>query len=219
MPTIESARPWYPKHDPVHGFDHILRVYHLAEVLASEEGADLEIVRAAALLHDIPEGGFSTDSDARESRDDHQHFSSKRASRILEEEGWSPERIAAVQHCIRAHRFRDESEPPRTLEAKVLFDADKLDAIGAVGVVRAIAFAVREGQVLLVEPSERFLESGAKESDEPHSPYHEYHIKLRHIKERLYTPAARALARDRHRLLGEFFEQLIEEIRKEDVIK
>ena len=52
MPTIESARSWYPVNDPVHGFDHVLRVYHLAEQLALAEGADLEIVRAAALLHD-----------------------------------------------------------------------------------------------------------------------------------------------------------------------
>ena len=52
MPTLEQARSWYPASDPVHGFDHIQRVYRMAERLAVEEGADLEIVQAAALLHD-----------------------------------------------------------------------------------------------------------------------------------------------------------------------
>ena len=52
MPTLEQARQWYPEQDPVHGWDHILRVYHMAERLALAEGADLEIVHAAALLHD-----------------------------------------------------------------------------------------------------------------------------------------------------------------------
>ena len=52
MPTIESARTWYPEVDPVHGFDHILRVYRMVGKLATAEGADLEIVQAAALLHD-----------------------------------------------------------------------------------------------------------------------------------------------------------------------
>ena len=56
MPTIEQARGWYSADDPVHGFDHVLRVYFMAERLAQAEGADLEIVRAAALLHDAGDG-------------------------------------------------------------------------------------------------------------------------------------------------------------------
>src|SRR3989304_3806485 len=99
MPTIETARAWYPDDDPVHGFDHILRVYRMAERLAHAEGADLEIVRAAALLHDA-EG--TTPGGAE--RANHHHSSAEFAAEILGAEGWSPERIAAVQHCIRAHR-------------------------------------------------------------------------------------------------------------------
>ena len=62
MITIEIARSWYPASDAVHGFDHVLRVYHLAECLAQIEGADLEIVRAAALLHDASSDQWSVDS-------------------------------------------------------------------------------------------------------------------------------------------------------------
>src|SRR4030066_267758 len=102
MPSIEQARAWAPDSGPVHGFDHVLRVYRMAERLAQAEGADLEIVRAAALLHDA-EGSQTSGGDA--GRVDHHHASAEFAREILEAEGWQAERIAAVQHCIRAHRF------------------------------------------------------------------------------------------------------------------
>jgi uncharacterized protein len=204
LPSIESARAWYPE-DPAHGFDHILRVYHLAGQLALAEGADIEIVRAAALLHDAADPALPDDP---LSRTQHHHQSAGFARRILEAGGWPAERISAVEHAIRAHRFRDPSEPPQTLEAKILFDADKLDAIGATGVARAIAFAVSHGQPPYAPPSESFLRTGQTEAGEPHSAYHEYMFKLRYLEARLFTPAARTLAAARHRLMTEFFEQL-----------
>ena len=69
------------------------------------------------------------------------------------------------------------NETPQTLEAKILFDADKLDVIGAVGVARTIAFDVVVNQPIYTEPSERFLATGEKEPGEPHSSYHEYLFK------------------------------------------
>jgi len=212
MPSIENARSWYPEIDPVHGFDHILRVYRMAERLARTEGADLEIVRAAALLHDAQ--GSQTEG-GEEGRHDHHHASSEFARQILESEGWPPDKIAAVQHCIRAHRFRDNTEIPQTLEAKILFDADKLDVIGAVGVARTIAFDVVVNQPIYAEPSERFLDTGEKEPGEPHSSYHEYLFKLSKIKDRLFTKTAQELAVERHRFLDEYFERLGAEERGE----
>jgi uncharacterized protein len=212
MPDIETARSWYPANDPVHGFDHILRVYRMAERLAREEGADLEIVCAAALLHDAQgsqtEGGES-------GRQDHHHASSDFAQQVLESEGWPLGRISAVKHCIRAHRFRDNSEEPETLEAKILFDADKLDVIGAVGVARTIAFDVVVNQPIYYEPSQRFLETGEKEPGEPHSSYHEYLFKLSKIKDRLFTETARRLAEERHLFMEEYFARLGAEERGE----
>ena len=174
MLTLERAREWYPQRDPVHGFDHIQRVYLMAERLAKAEGADLEIVSAAALLHDI-EGSHP----AGDERHNHHQQSADIAAEILREEGWPPERIAAVQHCIRAHRYRDNREPPATLEAKVIFDADKLDVLGAIGVVRVLGYAIQAGQPDYAEPSQRFLVTGEEEPGEPHSAYHEHLFKLR----------------------------------------
>lgn len=203
MPTLEQARAWYAGADPVHDFDHILRVYRMAERLARAEGADLEIVQAAALLHDA-EGTTPGGAD----RATHHQSSAGFAAEILAAEGWPAERIAAVQHCIRAHRFRDDREPPATIEAKVLFDADKLDVLGAVGACRTAAYAALDGQPFFARPSQRFIQTGEKEPGEPHSAYHEFIFKLRKIKDRLFTPTARALAEQRHAYLQEFFDRL-----------
>ena len=212
MPTIDQAHHWYPDLDPVHGFDHVLRVYRMAERLALVEGADVEIVHAAALLHDA-EGSATAGGEI--GRSNHHHASSEFARQILEAENWPPERIAAVQHCIRAHRFRDNSEPPQSLEAKILFDADKLDVIGAIGVVRTVAFDIVVGQPVYSEPSQLFLSTGEKEPGEPHSSYHEYLFKLSHIKDRLFTATARAIAEERHQFMAEFFTRLAAEERGE----
>lgn len=202
MPSLDAARAWYPQDDPVHGFDHIQRVYALAERIAQAEGADLEIVRAAALLHDA--GGGETGGSGRA---EHQHLSAEFARQVLEAEGWPEERIAAVQHCIRAHRFRGK-EQPESLEAQVLFDADKLDVLGAFGVARTIAYDVTIGQPIYAEPSQRFRQSGEDEPGEPHSSYHEFLFKLGKVKDRLHTATARKIAEGRHEFLVNFFEQL-----------
>jgi len=208
--TLETASAWYPPNDPVHGFDHIQRVYRMAERLALAEGADLEIVRAAALLHDI-EGSHPGEAE----RTNHQYQSAERAVALLREEGWEDTRIAAVLHCIRAHRFRDDREPPATLEAKVLFDADKLDVLGAIGVVRVLGYAFQAGQPAFAEPSLSFLGTGQAIPGEPHSAYHEHLFKLRKVRDRLFTTSAKAIAAQRHDFIEAFFSKLSSEFRGE----
>jgi uncharacterized protein len=210
MPTVQQAQAWYNSTDPVHDFEHVLRVYRSAQRLALEEGADMEIVLAAALLHDA-EGAAS----GGEGRADHHHQSADFAAQVLADEGWPQERIRAVRHCIRAHRYRDTSEPPATLEAKILFDADKLDVLGAVGVARVIAYAVLAGQPVYAQPSQKFLDSGQEEPGEPHSAYHEYLFKLRRVKARMFTATARRIAGERDAYIGEYFRRLGAEYRGE----
>ncbi len=207
MLTLEQARDWYQDADPVHDFDHIRRVFHMAERLAEAEGADLEIVRAAALLHDA-EGS----APGGEERMSHHHRSAAFAADVLKAEGWPAERSAAVQHCIRAHRFRSDGETPQTLEARILFDADKLDVLGAIGVARVVAYAALNGQPFYAQPSPSFLANGEKEPGEMHSAYHEYIFKLRKIKDRLFTPTARAFALERDAYLEQYFQQLQAEL-------
>lgn len=204
MPTIEEVRKYYPEDDAVHGFSHVLRVYRLCERIGQAEGANLRIIRAAALLHDI-EG----DVDLREN---HHLAAAEFAQEVLRQEEWDEEDIQAVLHCIRSHRYRDKKEEPQTLEARILFDADKLDAIGAVGVARAVAYAVRAGMDVFAPPSPHYLKTGELAQGESQTVAHEYLYKLRHIRDRMHTKTGRALAESRHQRLVDFFEGWMEEI-------
>lgn len=210
MLTLEQARQWYPDVDAVHGFDHIQRVYALCQRIGQEEGADMEILLTAALLHDS-KGSHP----GQGQRNNHHLRSAEFAAEVLAAEGWTEERIRAVQHCIRAHRYRRGEDAPETLEAKILFDADKLDVIGAVGVVRALAYAFQVGQPAFAEPSVSFLKDGTKEPGECHSAYHEYLFKLKKIAPSLFTPTARRIAERRQKFLDDYFDELAAEMRGE----
>lgn len=207
MLTLERARAWYPGFDAVHGFDHIERVYRLCEKIGPLEGTDMKILLAAALLHDA-----SGSHPGEGNRNDHHLRSAEFAETILLKESWEPSKICAVQHCIRAHRFR-EDERPQTIEAKVLFDADKLDVIGAIGVTRALAYAFQVKQPAFADPSKEFMRSGKKEAGEPHSAYHEYVFKLKKISGVLLTETAKKIAEHRQIYLNGFFEELADEMK------
>jgi uncharacterized protein len=202
MISIEEARRHYPSAAKgSHGFDHVLRVTALAERIAKEEGADVEIVRAAALLHDVA---------AEPDRETHHLAGAARAREILMVLGEPPERVEAVAHCVQAHRFRKPEEGPRTLEAECVFDADKLDAIGAVGVARAFVYGAELGQRLWGDVSPEF--KVGRDTGEPYTAHHEYYRKLIHIRDRLYTEAGRRIAAARHRAMVDFFERMALEV-------
>lgn len=206
MLSIEQVRALYDHADPIHDFAHVMRVVRLADHLAALEGADREVVRTAALLHDIARSGDESYALQADAESDHALLAAREARRILA--GADPAFVDAVVHCIEAHRFRNDIVP-QTIEAKVLFDADKLDAIGAVGVARAFAYGGALGQPLWGDVSPDYSPG---QGDELHTAHHEYHIKLRHIKDRLYTASGRRLAEDRHRFMVAFFEQMAAEI-------
>jgi uncharacterized protein len=112
-----------------------------------------------------------------------------------------------ILHCIAAHRFR-RGDTPRTLEAKVVFDADKLDAIGAVGVARAYLFAGELG-ARLHSPEVDVTRAADYSVDD--TGYREYVVKLSKIKGRILTATARRLADDRHQFMTCFFDRFMEE--------
>jgi len=206
--TIAEARRHYEGADAVHDFDHVLRVLRLAERIGRAEGADLEIVRAAALLHDVGR------EQAEAAGLDHAAYAAERAREILT--GQPLAKVEAVAHAIAAHRFRTGPKPA-TLEARVLFDADKLDAIGAVGVARAFAYGGAHRQRLWVPVEAVDVARWTAEGDDPyyHTPVHEFVVKLSRLKERLLTPTGRTIAEERHAYMVAFFERFDAEVRGE----
>jgi uncharacterized protein len=164
-----------------HDSGHVERVTRLAVFIAKREGADVEVVRKAAELHDI----------ARD-KPNHAIEGAKMAREILRKQGYGEDFIEKVVHCIEAHSFSSGIEP-KTLEAKVLSDADKLDAIGAIGVARAFMFSGEHG---------RSIEDTLKHFEE----------KLLKLKDLMFTETAKKIAEERHRFLEEFYRRLKEEL-------
>ena len=198
MISIEIARSLYDGADAAHAFDHVLRVLALAERIARAEGADEEIVRTASLLHDIARN-----------EPDHHVRGAQRARELLE--GHAPDRVHAVCHAIEAHRFRQGPEPA-TLEACCLFDADKLDAIGAIGVARAIAYGSTHGSRLWSQPLSQIELHRPAPTGMDYTPSHEFVYKLARLQGLLTTRSARQIAAQRHEVMKAFFQRLDAEV-------
>lgn len=186
-----------------HNWDHTLRVCRLCEHLGSAEGVDLDVLLVAAYLHDIGRG----------SQDDshgavcHAEEGARMAEAIVAKLALSKDQKENILHCIRAHRFRGDRKP-QTPEARVLFDADKLDAIGAVGVARAFLFAGEVG-ARLHNTRTRVEDTRPYSIDD--TGYREFKLKLCKIKDRMQTKEGLKLADERHSFMEEFFKRFIEE--------
>jgi uncharacterized protein len=208
--TIDDARRLYAGAESAHDFDHVLRVLALAERIARAEGADAMVVRTAVLLHDIAR------NDERQNGEDHALAAERRARAMLTAQGEAPAIIDQVCAAIRDHRFRTGG-PPSTLEARILYDADKLDAIGAIGIARAYAVGGQTGQRLWskVDPGDRIDPANPTQSPPEHTPVREYVVKLAKLKDTLYTAEARRIAGGRHRFMVAFFARLSREVQGE----
>jgi uncharacterized protein len=166
------------------------------------------VVLLAALLHDVPTDHHAT------ARAAHHLAAADFAQQYLTQRGMALKRIENVVHCIAAHRFRDQSLQPQTLEAQCLYDADKLDSIGAIGVARAFAFAGAHGNRLWTEPYGATPPAEAKPSGADYTPVHEFVYKLQRLLATLHTPTARQIGEERHAFMVTFYEQLDAEMRQ-----
>jgi len=163
----------------------------------------MDVLLVAAYLHDI---GRSY-QDKSNGAVCHAEKGARMAGTVLEKLSLTTDQKENILHCIRSHRFRGHHKPG-TPEARVLFDADKLDAIGAVGVARAFLFAGEVGARL--HTSEVNIEDTRPYSMED-TGYREFKVKLCKIKDRILTREGQKLAADRHAIMVEFFNRFLEE--------
>ena len=188
-----------------HGPDHSERVLRTALSIGERMGARLDILAPAALLHDI---GRREESASR-GRVCHARLGAELAPPLLRDLGYTEEVIEAICHCIRSHRFRGAARPA-TLEAEILYDADKLDSIGAVGIGRAFLFAGQIGARL--HNPELELTAAAPYSLED-TAYREFRVKMSRVRTHMQTTVGREMAEQRHAFMQTFFDQLTRETR------
>jgi uncharacterized protein len=199
-PIEAEAKRFFRSARGSHDWDHTQRVLGLCLRIGKKERGNLEILRLAALLHDI---GRSAE-DRSNGKICHSQAGASMAGKILKAHGVAKETTEGVIHCIQTHRFRKRAVPI-SKEARILFDADKLDSIGAVGIGRAFLFAGEVGARLHNKDINlRKTKPYTKED----TAYREYLIKLRKIKDRIFTEEGKRIARERHRFMVEFFERL-----------
>lgn len=199
----QTAKKFFRYSSGSHDWDHTLRVVRLGLVIGEREGADPDVVVAGAYLHDIGRNG----PDEPSVHVCHAQRGASLAKEILARFPFSRQQKENIIHCIAAHRFRRPPEPS-TLEAKVVFDADKLDAIGAVGIARAYLFAGEIG-ARLHSPDIDVEKAPAYSADD--TGYREYLVKLRKIKDRMLTGAGKEMAVNRHRFMETFFKRFLDE--------
>jgi uncharacterized protein len=200
----KEAKKYFENANGCRAWDHTQRVINNCFYLGKKLGADMQILELAAILHDIkrPEemqvkGNFC-----------HAEEGAQEAQKILKNFNLSDDLIQKVCHAIRAHRKRN-SIVPQTLEAKILYDADKLDAIGAVGIGRAFMFASKVGAYLHNKNID--LESTQTYSKDDCA-YREFLEKLRFLKDKMLTNEGKKLAIKRHEFMVNFFHRLNDEV-------
>ncbi len=190
--------------DPAHGWEHVRRVYNLALRIAREEGADTLITGTAALLHDI--GRLVHKKGVH-----HAELSVEESRQILARYPLKPEQVEAILHAIVAHSFSQGIEP-RTLEARVLRDADRLDGLGAIGIMRwAITGTMKhKAQALNYHPADPFGEQ--HELDDRHYMLDHFSTKLLKLEDGMYTATGRALARHRTAYMRAYLQEFKSEL-------
>ena len=190
--------------DSAHDKEHVYRVLYLAlDIAGQEPETNTDVLIAACLLHDIGRQAQYVDPTVC-----HAEYGARMAETYLSEQGFDPVFVRHVCECIRCHRFRKNS-PPESLEAKILFDADKLDATGAMGIARTLLYNGKMDEPLYSLTEHGLLSDGR--GDHTPSFFQEYHYKLAKLYDRFYTQRGRELAEQRRSHAEGFFDNLFRE--------
>ena len=200
--------------DAAHDYDHLVRVIALADKIQASEGGNLPIIWGAVALHDIGQ--------ERERRQggDHALIGAALAAELLKNSPFPQEYIPAVQQAIQEHRMTG-GKIPQTLEGRILYDADKLDCLGAIGIGRLYCITGRYNQKVyapipddVVEPIDPQMIRNLRRRPD-YSPYIEFQILFGNLPDRMTTKTGRELAHERFAYMQEFFTRLRQEVEGE----
>ena len=196
--------------DSAHDAEHVRRVLFLAlEIAEAEPAADRDVLIAACLLHDI-----GREDQFRDPSLCHARVGAEKAYRFLAGQGFPEPFDAHVRDCVRTHRFRS-GDPPATIEARILFDADKLDVTGAIGMARTFFYAAQVGQPLYtLLPDGSVSDGSAEEPAGVHSVLREYKVKLEGLYGRFLTRRGGELARRRQAAAVNIYRDILQEARE-----
>ena len=184
--ATEFARKIFEKDASGHDFDHTLRVYRMAVRIAAEEGADSQTVALAALLHDVDDRKISPETCVNKDR----------AVSFLRESGMDETQIRRIVEIISQISFSEGYGKPSTLEGMCVQDADRLDALGAIGIARTFAFGGSRGR-RMHDP----------EGIDKGSSIQHFYDKLLLLKDRMNTETGKKLAIQRDAYLRTFLEE------------
>lgn len=206
--------------DTAHDMGHVMRVHSLALKIAKQEkNVDMDVLQVAILLHDI--GGHKEISDPS-GKTDHAIESARMAEPILKNLCFTEKQIKHIQDCIVSHRYKTESKP-QTIEAKILFDADKLDAVGAIGIARGFCWIGKNNAHIYRKPNiDDYIKenmhgkkNGRIKDKTKHSPQIEFAVKHKFLIDKLFTETAKKICRERMTFSENFFDRLEKEINGE----
>lgn len=194
--------------DMAHGTEHVRRVLYAAlDIAAHEQDVDTDVLVCACLLHDIARRAQAENPAIR-----HPIEGARMAKDFLTNHDFGEDFADRVASCIRAHSYR-KGVSCDSIEAKILFDADKLDAAGALGIARTLQYGALFGEPLYSRDEDGEILDGAARIG-THSFLHEYYFNLAPIYDRFHTARATAIAVERRQIAEAFYEAILSESRE-----
>ena len=192
--------------DSAHDREHVCRVLYTAmDIAAHEDNVNTDVLIAACLLHDIGR---------KEQYENpalcHAQVGAEKARRFLTANGFSDEFAKHVADCITTHRFRGDN-PPQSIEAKILFDADKIDVTGTLGIARTLFYNGKLGEPLYSVNADGTVSDGV--NDSAPSFFQEYNYKLTKLYGKMLTARGREIAQERRASAVAFYESMLREVR------
>lgn len=192
--------------DSAHDKEHVYRVlYSALDIATYEDGVDMEVLIISCLLHDIGrEEQFKNPSLC------HAKVGSEKAYKYLKENGFNEETSSQIRDCILTHRYRSDN-PPSSIEAKILFDADKIDVTGTLGIARTFVYKGIVSDPLYTVDFHGNVLDGTNDTDP--SFFHEYKFKLEGLYNKFYTKRAAQIAKNRQQSAISFYNNMLNEVR------